>query len=88
MTYAIDKNIPIPTSSQGTATDTKYPFLDMQVGDSFALPVDPNTNLNFICVARRLSNAVYIHSKRYKNGTKFTVRTDRFKKEIRVWRSA
>lgn len=33
MTYIIDKNIPFPNGN--TAPNTKYPFSQMKIGDSF-----------------------------------------------------
>jgi hypothetical protein len=63
---SIDKNIPIPV---------KYPFANMQVGDSFAVQPD----------VKRQAIAVAAHRYGLKHGMKFTVRltTDR---TLRCWR--
>lgn len=62
----VEKNIPVPR---------KYPFADMQVGDSFAVP--PSVK----------RSAVTIAAKRYahEHGMKFTVR-QMPDKSLRCWR--
>jgi hypothetical protein len=64
----IDKDVPIPA---------RYPFADMQVGDSFAVP--PTIKRQAVAVAA-LRHGI-------KHGMKFTVRltTDR---TLRCWRVA
>lgn len=66
----IDKNVPMPV---------RYPFADMQVGDSFAVPKTVHRT------------TVSIAALRYgrKHGMKFAVRqTDPINKSLRCWRVA
>lgn len=47
--YAIDKNIPMPDKiPRGGAESTlpKYPFAEMEIGDSFLVPTDGTTSEN------------------------------------------
>jgi len=86
MTYKIEKNIKMPQPTRNGIEQYKYPFLDMKVGDSFAVPVDPATKLGYTTVRGRVANAIYANKKRQPNAT-FTYRTLKDKREIRVWRT-
>tara|TARA_A200000159_G_scaffold108622_1_gene101425 strand:+ start:766 stop:1023 length:258 start_codon:yes stop_codon:yes gene_type:complete len=83
--YKVEKNIEIPNPIKGGVPYHKYPFSEMGVGDSFAVNVDPTTKLNYKQVASRLSAACRNGSKR--TGHKYTVRTLKHEKCIRVWRT-
>lgn len=39
MTIQIDKGIPIPKRNAGRPRGSKYPYQDMEIGDSIFLPV-------------------------------------------------
>ena len=86
--YTIDKNIPLPNPSRNGIAQYKYPFFQMKLGDSFAVPVDPTTKLNYLQVGQRVANAILIQHKRPNNGDmRFTYRTDKESRVIRVWRT-
>lgn len=69
----IQKNIPIPNTTAGRPS--KYPFADMEIGDSFELrDVPKNTVLN----------AASSWAKRNKNKRKFCIRYEN--KVTRIWR--
>lgn len=73
MTFTIEKNIRPPTSGS-----TKYPFKEMEVGDSFFAPVlNPNQD-----------NAIRTRTYGYgtQSGKKFSVR--KVEGGVRVWRVA
>ena len=69
----IDKNIPMPKIVRNGGPKAKYPFADMQVGDSFEVTDKTTKKFASTCAAatRRL-------------GSKFTIRT--IDNGIRVWR--
>lgn len=71
----IDKDVPIPGKKTGRR-EVKYPFAQMEVGDSFALTgeVEKTTNL--------LRNTALRYAKQL--GYKFTVRST--EDGARVWR--
>ena len=83
--YKVEKNIEMPNKMTNGIAHYKYPFADMAVGDSFAVPVDPTTTLNFIQVAKRVQNALQQAKKRQPDRT-YAIRTMKHKKCIRVWR--
>lgn len=69
--YAVDKNIPIPADRRGKGR-AKYPWRDMQVGDSFLVPKAINAiSGTTSCAAKRL-------------GFRFTLRT--VEGGTRIWR--
>ena len=86
--YTVEKNIPMPTIIRNGVSEYKYPFFKMNVGDSFAVPVDPTTKLNYHAVCGRISVAIAAQHKRPANGEmRFAYRTDKENKLIRVWRT-
>jgi hypothetical protein len=87
--YKVEKNIAMPNPVRNGVPYYKYPFYTMNVGDSFAVPVDPSTTLNYIRVSNRLSACIW-HQKKRKdnNGRTFATRTDKVNRIIRVWRTA
>jgi hypothetical protein len=87
--YKVEKNVPMPNATRNGVPYYKYPFFSMNVGDSFAVPVDPTTTLNYIRVANRLSTCICAQRKRKGNdGRDFSIRTDKVNRIIRVWRTA
>jgi len=87
--YVIEKNIPMPNVTRHGVPQYKYPFFTMKVNDSFAVPVDPTTTLNYIRVASRVAVAISAQKKRINNNNmNFCYRTDKVNRVIRVWRTA
>ena len=87
--YKVEKNIAMPNPVRNGVPYYKYPFYTMNVGDSFAVPVDPTTTLNYLKVRARVSAAVSQLRKRKDNdGRTFSIRTDKVNRIIRVWRTA
>ena len=87
--YVIEKNVPLHNSPRNGWAFYKYPFFTMKVNDSFAVPVDPTTTLNYIRVARRVAKNIQDQYERSdNNGMKFSYRTDKVNRVIRVWRTA
>ena len=87
--YKIEKNVPLHNSPRNGQPFYKYPFFDMKVNDSFAVPVDPTTTLNYLRVANRVQVAITAqHRRKGNDGRKFSYRTDKVNRVIRVWRTA
>ena len=87
--YKVEKNIPMPNPTRNGLPYYKYHFFTMNVGESFAVPVDPTTTLNYIRVANRVSVKIQVQQKHKDNGgRKFCYRTDKDNRVIRVWRTA
>ena len=81
--YKIEKNISIPKSIHGGGAPNKYPFENMEIGDSFLIP----------CLKKdkqRIQSAVSASMKRVprmKFTTKYVVTgTDVIITGVRVWR--
>jgi len=87
--YKVEKNVPMPNPTRNGLAYYKYPFFTMNVGESFAVPVDPTTTLNYIRVAGRVKMAIRQQRERKANGERnFAYRTDKVNRVIRVWRTA
>tara|TARA_R110000803_G_C11815607_1_gene301277 strand:+ start:343 stop:609 length:267 start_codon:yes stop_codon:yes gene_type:complete len=87
--YKVEKNIAMPNPVRNGVPYYKYPFYTMNVGDSFAVPVDPTTTLNYLRVRSRVSAAISQLRKRKDNdGRTFATRMDKVNRVIRVWRTA
>ena len=89
--YKIEKNVPLHNAPRNGHAFYKYPFFDMKVNDSFAVPVDPTTTLNYIRVANRVASAITAEWQRTplgSDGKKYSYRTDKVNRVIRVWRTA
>ena len=82
MTTPIDKHLPAPPPANGRPR--KYPFPDMAVGDSFAVPLTGEMYDGEDQAARRLRSSAIRRARTH--GGKFTVRTDRKAGEARCWR--
>lgn len=75
--YSIVKGAALPSRA---ANCSKYPFAEMEIGDSFdAGEVDSKGR-------SRVGSAVYAYSK--KHGVKFAIRHSAADKHLRVWRTA
>ena len=85
--YKVEKNIEMPNPMWGGVVSHKYPFNDMEVGDSFAVKVDPTTKLNYKQVSCRLTSAIQSQKKREPKQD-YSLRTLKHEKSIRVWRTA
>jgi len=86
--YKVEQNIPMPNPTRNGLAYYKYPFFTMNVGESFAVPVDPTTTLNYFRVTNRVQVAIDRQHKRKGNdGRKFCYRTDKVNRVIRVWRT-
>ena len=80
----VTKDIPVPPPSNG-GRPYKDPFLNMQVGDSFTVPLTGQPHNDGGDVA---SNRVRNAGKRYttKTGARFTVRVLKDEGVVRCWR--
>ena len=78
--FAVERGIPMPTKGNRT----KYPFSELEVGDSFAVPIPMGTDPGAQAAAIRSS--AYSWSK--KNSSRFAVRLVDNKAAARVWRVA
>lgn len=74
--FQIEKNVPLPSVCD------KYPFAQMEVGHSFAVPVDdtPQRTRMQIC-----SSAQYYKKSRHKE-FKWATRYDKDANAVRFWR--
>ena len=79
----IEKDVPPP--ERKTGRPPKYPFMKMEVGDSFTLPLAGTlTNKGSDTVTQRLRSATENHTKKY--GRKFMLRTLKDEGVVRCWR--
>ena len=82
----VEKNIPIPESRFGKGRqpgETKYPFAELQVGDSFMVPTKKQTDIN------KMQSSICGHAFQYKRKNRDTNFTTRIVDGgIRVWRIA
>jgi len=69
MNFVIEKNVPIPPPGQ-----TKYPWAEMEVGDSFLVPADKGNS----------AKTAASHFIRRNPGKKFLSRAEG--DELRIWR--
>ena len=87
--YKVEKNIAKFNATRNGVPHYKYPFFKMSVGESFAVPVDPTTTLNYMKVRARVGMAIRQQRDRKANGERnFSIRTDKVNRVIRVWRTA
>lgn len=85
MTIEIDKDIPLPTAC-GRGPPAKYPFAEMEVGDSFAVPLTGERYGNHSSDKAAVSLSVTSHTYGKRHGKKFTVRQLNDEGVARVWR--
>lgn len=76
--YKIESGIPMPAANAGGPTT--YPFADMQIGDSFAVPFGDDRK----AAVARVTAAKQQYARRH--GVKLSIRT--FESDMRVWRTA
>jgi hypothetical protein len=80
----IEKGVPIPPPSTG-GRKRKYPFDEMEVGDSFTLPlsgeIGPGGSDRVVCLLSCAGNR-----RRKTHGQAFRVRTEREQGVARCWR--
>lgn len=81
----IEKDVPTPPFTGGAPR--KYPFPDMEVGDSFTIPLSGTVGRRGMdTVASKVRCAACGFARR--SGWKFTVRTERADGVVRCWRTA
>ena len=83
--FKVEKNVAIPATAW--AMKAKYPFAKMSVGDSFFVPVEPQTRLSFDRARARICSACYSFCKGGYSD-KFTIRKIEHEGGFRVWRIA
>jgi hypothetical protein len=82
MTFQIEKNIPIPKISAGRGRI--YPFPEMKVGDSFAVPITKETSFSKSKNTAAVRSSAIAYARKY--GGKFSVKFDSTDEVIRCWR--
>jgi hypothetical protein len=88
--FKIEKGVPLPPQERGRGAISKYPFAEMEVGDSFSLPLTGekgtggSTYYKWDKSTRKLTNASIHHARRH--GKKFTVREMKEEGVARCWR--
>lgn len=88
----VDKNFPVPENAGNKGRPAVYPWKEMEVGDSFFVPLDmmnkvkKNKSINQL--RGQLANTAYRYGQRHQS--RFATRkegTDRNKKQgVRIWR--
>lgn len=79
----IEKGVPLPEFTVGAPR--KYPFPDMEVGDSFTVPLEGKQGARGLDrAAEKVRSAACNFSRRC--GWKFIIRTDRAAGLARCWR--
>jgi hypothetical protein len=82
--FAVRSDIPLPPRSMSRGRPRLYPLADMEVGDSFVIPVTaPDTLDN---VAWRANYAVGNYGRKTGRAARFSVR--RLGDHVGVWRTA
>ncbi len=83
MTYAIEKGVPIPMQQGSRNGVLPYPFADMQLGDSFVVPVPRDTP------AKNIQGIVGNHARKYRENYRadfaVTTRVIDSGNAVRVW---
>ena len=84
MEYKIDKGVPLPGNNN--PKNSKYPWQDMEIGDSFSVPIDGVRGPQMVAAA--VSRGAQGAKAKY--GHRYSVRTteENGKKCVRVWRVA
>jgi hypothetical protein len=82
----IDHNVPVPNPRNPRIKNPHYPFTKMQVGDSFAVPVEESPNM-----IRRLRHSLTGQASNIvraagAKGTKFVSHYMPEEKAVRIWR--
>lgn len=79
--YQIEKGIPLPPRSRSSGY-SKYPFADMQLGDSFVISLNPGESIDQL---RFRANSALAKARKTTNA-QFSSRT--VDGGIRIWRTA
>lgn len=85
----IQKNVPIPASRGRHGRPSIYPFADMEVGDSFAVAVDPEKTI--ASVQKYIRSAAGNFARRNASYQKYVTRAlveDGTGVVVRIWRTA
>ena len=87
MQITIEKNVPLPKPRMRGGV-TVYPFPQMEVGDSFALPRDRGQTLTGSCKTQNiLSSCARNYAKKHNPEARFSIRLID-ENTVRVWRVA
>ena len=89
--YEIDKGVPMPETMTQSTRKTGFEFKnlptkDMEVGDSFGIPVPDPAVVNYVQAI--ISTRFRTYGQRCKPTKVFTSKYNPYAKEIRVWRIA
>ena len=87
--FEIQKNVPIPESRGRHGRPNNYPFVDMEVGDSFAVAVGPEKTI--ASVQRQLRSVAVSFARRNASYQKYVTRAlveDGTGVVVRIWRTA
>ena len=82
--FKIDSGIPMPNAKASAKGSSKYPLQQMQVGDSFSLPLSKHKNLASLVGSVRAIISRGEETRRMK----FAFRAADDKSSVRVWRVA
>jgi len=88
--FVIEQDVPLPPKHIGTAPrPPKYPFAEMSVGESFAVPLgEEKAGSNYVSAIRLRSAATNFKKRHTAEAFEFTVRTLHDEGVVRVWRTA
>ena len=82
MMIKIDKGVPVPRERRGPKP--LYPFRNMEVGDSFAVPLGTRTAIK---VQKSVSSCVIAYcDTQHGRGRRYITRIDHANQCVRVWR--
>lgn len=87
--FAIQKNVPIPESRGRHGRPNNYQFADMEVGDSFSVPVKPEKTIAY--VQKYLRSAAMNFARRHGQvGHEYVTRSlsEDGLPVVRIWRTA
>lgn len=84
----IEKGVAFPAAAVRIRVNHSYPWADMEVGDSFALPLTGErwATLRLDKAAVRISRAANAWVTRHQSARKFSVRTLEKEGVVRCWR--
>jgi hypothetical protein len=80
MDFIIEKNVPLIKINKVGSRGLKYPFREMEVGDSFAFKIVNKEEKR--AIMQKVNTSAYYYGKR--NKKKFVCRS--LENEVRVWR--
>lgn len=85
--FTIEKGIPIP-AAQPRGAAVKYPFAQMEIGDSFFVPSVVKGDETADKAAERLKSSLSSHKRRAQKQTGFVLTVRVVDGGVRVWRNA